>query len=64
MAEGSTSPRAGEAESAYDPHECEFCGKMLENPGEAFLDHLKESETCLYLWRAYLPYIHEDAGAD
>ncbi len=53
-----------EGESGYDPHTCEYCGKVLPDPGLSFLEHLEESETCAWLWRAYLPYVKEDAGAD
>ncbi|MDX1612134.1 MAG: hypothetical protein R3185_07175 [Candidatus Thermoplasmatota archaeon] len=51
-------------ESALDPHPCEYCGEVLPDPGLAFLEHLEASERCYWLWRQYLPYIKEDAGAD
>ncbi len=56
--------RSAEASTGYDPHRCEYCGKLLADPGISFLLHLDESEDCRWLWRAYLPYVHEDAGAD
>jgi hypothetical protein len=50
------------SKSAYDEHECEFCGEVLPDPGLSFLKHLDDSETCKHLWLAYRPHVQKEAG--
>ncbi len=62
---GSAEPALDEEaqiQANYDDHECEFCGEQLPDPGPSFLQHLDESETCRWLWLAYRPHVHQEAG--
>jgi hypothetical protein len=59
---GDAQPDSQQARKGYDPHECEFCGESLPNPGPAFLKHLDESETCKFLWLRFRPHVQKEAG--
>lgn len=54
--------QAAAIQANYDEHVCEFCGEQLPDPGPAFLKHLDESDTCKWLWLAFRPHVHKEAG--
>jgi len=44
---------------------CPYCGRPLEDEGEAFMRHVEESGMCLRMWNSWLELMRGgDAGGD
>ncbi|HLE47546.1 MAG TPA: hypothetical protein VI818_04545 [Candidatus Thermoplasmatota archaeon] len=41
---------------------CEFCGKLLEDPMLAFMDHMDESPDCRSSWEEWRANVRREAG--
>jgi hypothetical protein len=57
--------RAEPAGASRHKYFCPYCGRPLEDEGEAFMRHIEESEKCQRMWTSWLELMRGgDAGGD
>ncbi len=47
-----------------NPDFCPFCGAELTDPGQGFLDHVEETDTCNERFEDWRENIRDDSGSE